>query len=60
VTLTGVVVEPQFPRASTAWYPVELPRGRKVFPVATDPVAADVDTWNWWAGSRTSWNSRRR
>ena len=47
VTSSGVEVLNQFPRASTDWYPVEVPRnGHKVYPKATDPVAADVDTWN--------------
>ena len=46
VTAAGVMVEQQFPPATTQWYPVEVPRGRKVYPTATDPVAADAQTWH--------------
>jgi prepilin-type N-terminal cleavage/methylation domain-containing protein len=47
VTSGGVQVLNQFPRPATAWYPQEVPRnGRKVYPKATDPVPADVDTWS--------------
>jgi len=46
-TATGVQVLNQFPRATTSWYPVEMPgNGRKVYPTANDPVPADVETWN--------------
>jgi prepilin-type N-terminal cleavage/methylation domain-containing protein len=46
VTSGGVIVEQQFPVASTEWYPVETPHGRKVYPAASDPVSADVPTWS--------------
>jgi|WetSurMetagenome_2_1015567.scaffolds.fasta_scaffold528636_2 prepilin-type N-terminal cleavage/methylation domain-containing protein len=47
VTNAGVEVLNQFPKATTAWYPVEVPRdGRKVYPTANDPVVADAETWN--------------
>ena len=45
-TLTGVQVLNQFPRASTDWYPVEMPHGRKVYPTVSDPTPADRETWN--------------
>ena len=46
-TSAGVEVLSQFPKATTAWYPVEEPHGgRKVYPTATDPVSTDVETWN--------------
>jgi type IV pilus assembly protein PilE len=45
-TLTGVQVLNQFPLASTDWYPVEMPRNRKVYPTVNDPTPADRETWN--------------
>jgi len=45
VTAGGLTIEHQFPK-KTGWYPVETPRGRKVIPAATDPLADDVQTWN--------------
>jgi prepilin-type N-terminal cleavage/methylation domain-containing protein len=44
-TSAGVTVLPQFPVATTAWYPVTMPHGAKVYPTASDPVAADAQTW---------------
>jgi prepilin-type N-terminal cleavage/methylation domain-containing protein len=47
VTSSGVEVLNQFPRATTSWYPVQVPRnGRKVYATPNDPVPADVETWN--------------
>ena len=46
VTMTGVMVEQQFPPATTEWYPLETPRGRKVYPTANDPVPGDAATWH--------------
>lgn len=47
VTSNGIPVVPQFPTASTEWYPVQVPRlGQRAFPGPGDPVAADVETWN--------------
>ena len=45
VTADGHIVEQQFPQATT-WYPLATPYGRRVIPSASDPVAADVQTWN--------------
>jgi prepilin-type N-terminal cleavage/methylation domain-containing protein len=46
VTNSGVEVLNQFPKATTDWYPTEIPHGRKVYPAASDPVPADRETWN--------------